>query len=139
MIVHMLLADALGFVIGFDVEMVGVSVMCFIRVFIDFMCMFCVSINSILFYSMPTQYTPRCKGHKIQAIKIKVCGEYEKLVLYHIKKDGRGDRRHSKFTRDALTFRIIVTTGKIHSKPDRFGWLSSCQLREPMQQAQTIS
>ena len=56
MIVHMLLADALGFVIGFDVEMVRVSVMCFIRVFIECMCMFCVSINSILFYSMPLTY-----------------------------------------------------------------------------------
>ena len=50
--------------------------------------------------------------------KDKISAQCKKLVLYHVENDGPAFRCHSKFACAAITFRVIVITGKIYNTID---------------------
>ena len=50
--------------------------------------------------------------------KDKISAQCKKLVLYHVENGGPAFRCHSKFACAAITFRVIVITGKIYNTID---------------------
>ena len=50
--------------------------------------------KALIFFHTPTQYTSHCIGCKIPVANVKVSAQYEKLVLYHIKKYGQCEQSH---------------------------------------------
>ena len=50
--------------------------------------------------------------------KDKISAQCKKLVLYHVENDGPAFRCHSKFACAAITFRVVVITGKIYNTID---------------------